>query len=177
MENMVLGGGCFWCDEGALKGLRGVSEVIPGYSGGHVDNPTYEQVCGKRTGHAEVVRVTFDPGIIGRTTLLEVFFTCHDPTQLDRQGNDIGPQYRSSVFYADVGQKNDTESVIERLSEHFPSPIVTEVSPLSNFFVAEDYHHDYFANNPGNPYCRVVVAPKIATVSYTHLTLPTILLV
>ena len=116
MENMVLGGGCFWCVEGALKGLRGVSEVIPGYSGGHVDNPTYEQVCGKRTGHAEVVRVTFDPGIIGRTTLLEVFFTCHDPTQLDRQGNDIGPQYRSSVFYADEGQKNDTESVIESLS-------------------------------------------------------------
>ena len=168
MENMVLGGGCFWCVEGALKGLRGVSEVIPGYSGGHVDNPTYEQVCGKRTGHAEVVRVTFDPSIIGRTTLLEVFFTCHDPTQLDRQGNDIGPQYRSSVFYADEGQKNDTESVIESLSEHFSSPIVTEVSPLSNFFVAEDYHHDYFANNPGNPYCRVVVAPKIAKTRAKH---------
>ena len=168
MENMVLGGGCFWCVEGALKGLRGVSAVTPGYSGGHVDNPTYEQVCGKRTGHAEVVRVPFDPGIIGRTTLLEVFFTCHDPTQLDRQGNDIGPQYRSSVFYADEGQKNDTESVIESLSEHFPSPIVTEVSPLSNFFVAEDYHHDYFANNPGNPYCRVVVAPKIAKTRAKH---------
>ena len=168
MENMVLGGGCFWCVEGALKGLRGVSEVIPGYSGGHVDNPTYEQVCGKRTGHAEVVRVTFDPSIIGRTTLLEVFFTCHDPTQLDRQGNDIGPQYRSSVFYADEGQKKDPESVIESLSEHFPSPIVTEVSPLSNFFVAEDYHHDYFANNPENPYCRVVVAPKIAKTRAKH---------
>ena len=171
MEGIVLGGGCFWCVEGALKGLRGVSEVIPGYSGGHVDNPTYEQVCGKRTGHAEVVRVTFDPGIIGRTTLLEVFFTCHDPTQLDRQGNDIGPQYRSSVFYADEGQKNDTESVIESLSEHFPRPIVTEVSPLSNFFVAEDYHHDYFANNPGNPYCRVVVAPKIAKTRAKHASL------
>ena len=123
MEGIVLGGGCFWCVEGALKGLRGVSEVIPGYSGGHVDNPTYEQVCGKRTGHAEVVRVTFDPEIIGRTTLLEVFFACHDPTQIDRQGNDIGPQYRSSVFYADEGQKNDTESVIENLSEYFPSPV------------------------------------------------------
>ena len=171
MEGIVLGGGCFWCVEGALKGLRGVSEVIPGYSGGHVDNPTYEQVCGKRTGHAEVVRVTFDPEIIGRTTLLEVFFTCHDPTQLDRQGNDIGPQYRSSVFYADEGQKNDTESVIENLSEYFPSPIVTEVSPLSNFFVAEDYHHDYFANNPGNPYCRVVVAPKIAKTRAKHASL------
>ncbi|MDP6562954.1 MAG: peptide-methionine (S)-S-oxide reductase MsrA [Candidatus Thalassarchaeum sp.] len=171
MESMVLGGGCFWCVEGALKGLRGVSEVIPGYSGGHVDNPTYEQVCGKRTGHVEVVRVNFDPGTIGRTTLLEVFFTCHDPTQTDRQGNDIGPQYRSAVFYADEDQKHDTESVIESLSEHFPSPIVTEVSPLSNFFVAEDYHHDYFANNPGNPYCRVVVAPKIAKTRAKHVSL------
>ena len=171
MEGIVLGGGCFWCVEGALKGLRGVSEVIPGYSGGHVDNPTYEQVCGKRTGHAEVVRVTFDPEIIGRTTLLEVFFACHDPTQIDRQGNDIGPQYRSSVFYADEGQKNDTESVIENLSEYFPRPIVTEGSPLSNFFVAEDYHHDYFANNPGNPYCRVVVAPKIAKTRAKHASL------
>jgi len=171
MESMVLGGGCFWCVEGALKGLRGVSEVIPGYSGGHVDNPTYEQVCGKRTGHVEVVRVNFDPGTIGRTTLLEVFFTCHDPTQTDRQGNDIGPQYRSAVFYADENQKHDTESVIESLSEHFSSPIVTEVSPLSNFFVAEDYHHDYFANNPGNPYCRVVVAPKIAKTRAKHASL------
>ncbi|MCS5687122.1 MAG: peptide-methionine (S)-S-oxide reductase MsrA [Acidimicrobiales bacterium] len=171
MESMVLGGGCFWCVEGALKGLRGVSEVIPGYSGGHVDNPTYEQVCGKRTGHVEVVRVNFDPGTIGRTTLLEVFFTCHDPTQTDRQGNDIGPQYRSAVFYADEDQKHDTESVIESLSEHFSSPIVTEVSPLSNFFVAEDYHHDYFANNPGNPYCRVVVAPKIAKTRAKHASL------
>jgi len=171
MESMVLGGGCFWCVEGALKGLRGVSEVIPGYSGGHVDNPTYEQVCGKRTGHVEVVRVNFDPGTIGRTTLLEVFFTCHDPTQTDRQGNDIGPQYRSAVFYADEDQKHDTESVIESLSEHFSSPIVTEVSPLSNFFVAEDYHHDYFANNPGNPYCRVVVAPKIAKTRVKHASL------
>ena len=145
--------------------------MIPGYSGGHVDNPTYEQVCGKRTGHVEVVRVNFDPGTIGRTTLLEVFFTCHDPTQTDRQGNDIGPQYRSAVFYADEDQKHDTESVIESLSEHFSSPIVTEVSPLSNFFVAEDYHHDYFANNPGNPYCRVVVAPKIAKTRAKHASL------
>ena len=168
MERLVLGGGCFWCVEGALKGLRGVSEVIPGYSGGHVDDPTYEQVCGKRTGHAEVVRVSFDSEIIGRTTLLEVFFTCHDPTQLNRQGNDIGPQYRSAVFYADEGQKQDTESVIESLTEHFPSPIVTDVSPLTNFFVAEDYHHDYFTNNPTNPYCRVVAAPKIAKTRAKH---------
>ena len=168
MERLVLGGGCFWCVEGALKGLRGVSEVIPGYSGGHVDDPTYEQVCGKRTGHAEVVRVSFDSEIIGRTTLLEVFFTCHDPTQLNRQGNDIGPQYRSAVFYADKAQKEDTENVIAGLVDHFPHPIVTEVSPLTNFFAAEDYHHDYFANNPTNPYCRVVAAPKIAKTRAKH---------
>ena len=171
MENLVLGGGCFWCVEGALKGLLGVSEIVSGYSGGHIDNPTYEQVCGKHTGHAEVVRVSFNPEIIGRTTLLEVFFTCHDPTQLNRQDNDVGPQYRSVVFYADEAQKKDTEAVIKRLSDYFSSPIVTEVSPLTNFFVAEDYHHDYFANNPGNPYCRVVVAPKIAKTRAEHATL------
>ena len=171
MENLVLGGGCFWCVEGALKGLLGVSEIVSGYSGGHIDNPTYEQVCGKHTGHAEVVRVSFNPEIIGRTTLLEVFFTCHDPTQLNRQDNDVGPQYRSVVFYADKAQKKDTEVVIKRLSDYFSSPIVTEVSPLTNFFVAEDYHHDYFANNPGNPYCRVVVAPKIAKTRAEHATL------
>jgi len=171
MENLVLGGGCFWCVEGALKGLLGVSEIVSGYSGGHIDNPTYEQVCGKHTGHAEVVRVSFNPEIIGRTTLLEVFFTCHDPTQLNRQDNDVGPQYRSVVFYADEAQKKDTEAIIKRLSDYFSSPIVTEVSPLTNFFVAEDYHHDYFANNPGNPYCRVVVAPKIAKTRAEHATL------
>ena len=171
MESIVLGGGCFWCVEGALKGLLGVSEIVSGYSGGHIDNPTYEQVCGKRTGHAEVVLVSFDPEIIGRTTLLEVFFTCHDPTQLNRQGNAIGPQYRSAVFYADEGQKQDTESVIESLAEHFSSPIVTDVSPLTNFFVAEDYHHDYFANNPTNPYCRAVTAPKIAKTRAKHAVL------
>ena len=171
MESIVLGGGCFWCVEGALKGLLGVSEIVSGYSGGHIDNPTYEQVCGKHTGHAEVVRVSFNPEIIGRTTLLEVFFTCHDPTQLNRQDNDVGPQYRSVVFYSDEAQKKDTEVVIKRLSDYFSSPIVTEVSPLTNFFVAEDYHHDYFANNPGNPYCRVVVAPKIAKTRAEHATL------
>ena len=171
MESIVLGGGCFWCVEGALKGLLGVSEIVSGYSGGHIDNPTYEQVCGKRTGHAEVVRVTFNPEIIGRTTLLEVFFTCHDPTQLNGQGNDVGPQYRSVVFYADAGQKEDTEAVIESMADHFSSPIVTEVKLLMNFFVAEDYHHDYFANNPGNPYCRVVVAPKIAKTRAKHASL------
>ena len=171
MESIVLAGGCFWCVEGALKGLRGVSEVMSGYSGGHVDNPTYEQVCGKRTGHAEVVRVRFDPETIERRTLLEVFFTCHDPTQLNRQGNDIGPQYRSAVFYADEGQRADTQAVIDSLADSFRDPIVTEVTPLGEFWLAEDYHHDYFANNPGNPYCRIVAAPKIAKTRDEHASL------
>ena len=171
MESIVLGGGCFWCVEGTLKGLRGVSEVMSGYSGGHVDNPTYEQVCGKRTGHAEVVRVRFDPEVIGRRTLLEVFFTCHDPTQLNRQGNDIGPQYRSAVFYADEGQRADTKAVIDSLADSFHDPIVTEVTPLGEFWMAEAYHHDYFVNNPGNSYCRIVVAPKIAKTRAEHASL------
>ena len=171
LETIVLGGGCFWCGEGALKGLRGVSEVIPGYSGGHVENPTYEQVCAKRTGHAEVVRVSFDIDIISAATLLEVFFTCHDPTQLNRQGNDIGPQYRSAAFYSDDDQKSYIEDASADASYLYDAPIVTEVSPLVNFFVAEDYHHDYFANNPGNPYCRMVVAPKIAKTRAKHASL------
>ena len=171
MEQIVLGGGCFWCVEGALLGLRGVAEVIPGYSGGHVENPTYEQVCGKRTGHAEVVRVAFEPDEIARSTLFEVFFTCHDPTQLNRQGNDVGPQYRSIVLYADQGQREDALAAIEGLSEAFYDPIVTEVEPLGEFWVAEDHHHDYFANNPQNPYCRTVVSPKLAKVraKFSHL--------
>ena len=168
MEQIVLGGGCFWCVEGAFKDLRGVSEVISGYSGGDVENPTYEQVCGKRTGHAEVVRVTFDPNVIPRRILLEVFFTCHNPTQLNRQGNDIGPQYRSCIFYSNDEQKQDAEAVIEYLQQNFVDDIVTEVSPLINFYVAEDYHHDYYAINPQKPYCQVVIRPKIAKVRATH---------
>ena len=168
MEQMVLGGGCFWCVEGALLGLRGVTEVIPGYSGGHVENPTYEQVCGKRTGHAEVVRVAFEPDEIARSTLLEVFFTCHDPTQLNRQGNDVGPQYRSIVLYADQGQREDALAAIEEMSEAFYDPIVTEVSPLGDFYVAEKIHHNYYQNNPQNPYCSLVAAPKIAKTRAKH---------
>jgi|TARA_B100001964_G_C14065849_1_gene523588 peptide-methionine (S)-S-oxide reductase len=168
VEQIVLGGGCFWCVEGAFKDLRGVSEVISGYSGGDVENPTYEQVCGKRTGHAEVVRVTFDPNVIPRRILLEVFFTCHNPTQLNRQGNDIGPQYRSCIFYSNDEQKQDAEAVIEYLQQNFVDDIVTEVSPLINFYVAEDYHHDYYTINPQKPYCQVVIRPKIAKVRATH---------
>mgnify|MGYP001425536120 FL=1 len=167
-QHATFGGGCFWCVEGAIKGLRGVIDVIPGYSGGHVENPTYEQVCGKRTGHAEVVKVTFDPSSIDRIAILEVFFTCHDPTQLNRQGNDIGPQYRSAVFYSNEGQRQDTIQVIETLTDAFDEDIVTEVSPLENFYNAESYHHDYFENNPSNPYCMMVVAPKIAKTRAKH---------
>jgi len=168
METIVLGGGCFWCVEEAIKGLKGVSDVIPGYSGGHLENPTYEQVCGKRTGHAEVVKVTFDPSTISTNTLLEVFFTCHDPTQLNRQGNDIGPHYRSAIFYTSEAQREDSVSVIERMGGLYENEIVTEVSPLKNFYVAERYHHDYFKNNPSNPYCMMVVAPKIAKTRAKH---------
>ena len=165
MEEIHVGGGCFWCIEGGLLGLRGVSEVVPGYSGGHVENPTYEQVCGKKTGHAEVVRVSFDPEIIPRMTLLRVFHTLFDPTQLNRQGNDVGPQYRSIVLYSNEEQRIDALAVIGEISEYYQDPIVTEVVPLKVFWEAESYHHDYFARNKStNPYCVAVVAPKIAKV-------------
>ena len=167
-REIVLGGGCFWCVEGAMLGLRGVSEVVPGYSGGHQENPTYEQVCGKRTGHAEVVKVTFDPEIISQRILLEVFFTVHDPTQLNRQGNDIGPQYRSCVFYSDEEQRMDVEHVMEYVQQNYVDDIVTEISPLGKFWIAENYHHNYFANNPQNPYCQTVVSPKIAKTRAKH---------
>jgi len=169
MEDLYLGGGCFWCIEGGLLGLRGVSEVIPGYSGGHVENPTYEQVCGKKTGHAEVVKVTFDSDEIPRITLLRVFHTLFDPTQLNRQGNDVGPQYRSIVLYTSEEQRVDAEAAIEEVSHYYDDPVVTEVVPLEKFWVAESYHHDYFARNgSSNPYCVAVVAPKIAKVRSLH---------
>ena len=171
METIVLGGGCFWCVEGAILGLKGVSKVIPGYSGGHIDNPTYEQVCSKNSGHAEVIEVTFNPEIIPRKILLEVFFTCHDPTQLNRQGNDIGPQYRSVVYYKNEEEKLDVNEVIGYLQQNFVDDIVTEVSPLINFYVAENYHHNYFANNPNNPYCAMVVSPKISKTRAKHASL------
>ena len=169
MEELHLGGGGFWCIEGGLLGLRGVHEVVPGYSGGHVENPTYEQVCGKKTGHAEVVRVTFDPDVITRMTLLRVFHTLFDPTQLNRQGNDVGPQYRSIVLYSNEEQREDAEAAIEEVSKYYESPVVTEVVKLEKFWEAEEYHHDYFARNgASNPYCVAVVAPKIAKVRSLH---------
>ena len=171
METIVLGGGCFWCVEGAILGLKGVSKVIPGYSGGHIDNPTYEQVCSKNSGHAEVIEVTFNPELIPRNILIEVFFTCHDPTQLNRQGNDIGPQYRSVVYHKNEEEKLDVNEVIGYLQQNFVDDIVTEVSPLINFYVAENYHHNYFANNPNNPYCAMVVSPKISKTRAKHASL------
>ncbi len=169
METIHLGGGCFWCIEGGLLGLRGVHEVVPGYSGGHLENPTYEQVCGKRTGHAEVVRVTFDPKVIPRPVLLRVFHTLFDPTQLNRQGNDIGPQYRSIVLFSDEEQKEDALRAIEEVSGYYEDPVVTEVVPFDVFWEAEDYHHDYFARSGStNPYCQAVVAPKIAKARSLH---------
>ncbi len=162
-EIAYLGGGCFWCVEAAVKQLKGVESVRSGYMGGRVANPTYQQVCSGRSGHVEIAEVTFDPAVISFDDLLHVFFTLHDPTTLNRQGNDAGEQYRSVVFYRDEAQKNTAEEVIaERTREKiFKDPIVTAVEPASTFYVAEDYHQDYFANNPIQPYCMFVVAPKV----------------
>ena len=163
-EVTTLGGGCFWCLEAVYVDLIGVDSVVSGYTGGHVPNPTYEQVCAKTTGHAEVVQVTFDPSVITFREILEVFFTIHDPTTLNRQGNDVGPQYRSAIYYHDEAQKVTAETVISEFNaaQIWPDPIVTEIEPLDIFYVAEDYHQAYFENNPYQPYCQFVVAPKVA---------------
>ncbi len=161
-EIATLGGGCFWCLEAVYLELRGVSRVKSGYAGGHVANPTYEQICGKRTGHAEVVQVEFDPTEITYAELLDVFFTIHDPTTKDRQGNDIGPQYRSVILTHSDEQANTSRAQLAAATSHWEDPIVTEILPLEKFWPAEKYHDDYYARNPQNPYCAVVVAPKVA---------------
>ena len=160
----TLAGGCFWCLEAVYVELQGVGKVVSGYAGGAVPNPTYEQVCSESTGHAEVVQVTFDPTVVTYEDLLGVFFTIHDPTTLNRQGNDIGTQYRSAIFYHDEEQKTAAEKAIREITEAriWSRSIVTEVVPLTDFYPAEAYHQDYFANNPYQPYCQVVVAPKVA---------------
>src|SRR5882724_2719587 len=165
-EIATLGGGCFWCVEAVFTELQGVEKVASGYAGGVNDNPTYEQVCSGNTGHAEVVQVTFDPEEISFKEILEVFFTAHDPTTLNRQGADMGTQYRSVIFYQDEKQKTEAEEVIKDLTAEgiWDNPIVTEVSPLTKFFKAENYHQDYFKYNGQQPYCRMVVAPKVAKV-------------
>ena len=163
-EIATLAGGCFWCLEAVYDQLQGVTDVVSGYAGGHVPNPTYEQVCGKMTGHAEVVQITFDPDVVTFGDLLDVFFTIHDPTTLNRQGNDVGPQYRSAIFYHSEAQKQAAQEKIAQLEQEglWDNPIVTEVTALDTFYPAEDYHQEYFANNPNQGYCRVVVAPKVA---------------
>ena len=159
----VLGGGCFWCLEAVFDRLAGVKSVESGYMGGDADNPTYRQVCSGNTGHVEVVRVTFDPDELSFRELLDVFFTVHDPTTLNRQGNDVGTQYRSVIFYTSDDQRAIAEKVISELNaEHeWPDPIVTTVEPAKKFFVAEDYHQEYYENNSYQPYCQFVVAPKV----------------
>jgi peptide-methionine (S)-S-oxide reductase len=162
-ENATLGGGCFWCTEAVFAELRGVEKVEPGYSGGTVPNPTYQQVCTGATGHAEVVRITFDPSVVSYQQLLKIFFTIHDPTTLNRQGGDVGTQYRSAIFYKTPEQKSTAEQVIKEVHDSgiWNAPIVTQLEPFNDFYPAEDYHREYFKNNPRQPYCQVVIAPKV----------------
>ena len=160
-HSIILGGGCFWCLEAAFKVLPGVKSVVSGYAGGRVERPSYEDVCAGGTGHAEVVRVDFDPKSVDIDRLFELFFVVHDPTTKDRQGADMGTQYRSIVLYADEEQRVAAERAVAKASARWASPIVTEMAPLRDFWPAEDYHQDYFAKNPNYGYCRAVVAPKL----------------
>lgn len=164
IQHATLAGGCFWCIESAFNSVEGVISAFSGYAGGQKENPSYEQVCEGITGHAEVVRVNFDADKISYRDILEVFFALHNPTQIDRQGNDIGTQYRSEIFYHDSEQKKIAEQIIDEieLEEIWSNPVVTEITPINNYYQAEDYHQDYFSNNPENQYCNMVVAPKLA---------------
>ena len=164
METATLGAGCFWCVEAVFDDLRGVSEVVSGYSGGHTENPTYREVCSETTGHAEVTQIEFDPQEISFADILRVFFAVHDPTTLNRQGNDVGSSYRSAIFYHSDEQKKTAEEIIKEVTAEavYDNPIVTKVSEFDKFYPAEDYHQEYFANNPNQPYCTAVVAPKVA---------------
>jgi peptide-methionine (S)-S-oxide reductase len=165
-ETATFGGGCFWCLDGAFRQLRGVEKVVSGYAGGRRPNPTYEQVCTGVTGHAEVVQIIFDPDEISYRDLLGVLFTIHDPTTLNRQGNDVGTQYRSVIFYHSPEQERAAREVVAELEAEkvYDDPIVTEIAPFTQIFPAEHYHQDYFTNNPNQPYCAAVVAPKVAKV-------------
>ncbi len=163
-EVASLGGGCFWCLEAVYQDVKGVESVVSGYMGGETRNPTYEDVCTGRTGHAEIVQVTFDPAVISYREILQVFFVIHDPTTLNRQGNDVGTQYRSAIFHHDPEQKKTAEEVVAELTRArlYADRIVTQIAPASQFYPAEDYHQRYFARNPFQPYCQYVVAPKVA---------------
>ncbi|MCF6154341.1 MAG: peptide-methionine (S)-S-oxide reductase MsrA [Candidatus Brocadia sp.] len=162
-EVVTLGGGCFWCIEAIFEELEGVEQAESGYSGGWVDDPTYEQVCTGKTGHAEVVQVTFEPKVISLKEILKIFFTVHDPTTLNRQGQDVGTQYRSVIFYHSQEQKAVAEQVIQEIQTEklWSDPIVTEIVPFKVFYKAEDYHQEYYKLNPGQAYCRIIIAPKI----------------
>jgi peptide-methionine (S)-S-oxide reductase len=162
-ESAVFGGGCFWCTEAVFDELRGVTSVVSGYAGGTTKNPTYEQVCSGRSGHAEVIRIDFDPTQITYKDLLTVFFATHDPTTLNRQGNDVGTQYRSTVLYGSEQQKREAENFIKELNDSnaFGKPVVTTVEPLGDFYAAEDYHQKYYVNNSYQPYCQYMIPPKL----------------
>jgi len=170
-ELATLAGGCFWCLEAVFEQLRGVTKVQSGYAGGHVPNPSYEAVCTGMTGHAEVVQVAFDPAVISYRDLLGVFFTLHDPTTLNAQGGDVGTQYRSAIFYHDDEHRRVAEEVVRELeAEHvFDDPIVTEIVPLTTFYPAEEYHREYYRRNTNQPYCRAVIAPKVAKLRSKYL--------
>ncbi|MCY7377181.1 MAG: peptide-methionine (S)-S-oxide reductase MsrA [Pyrinomonadaceae bacterium] len=164
LETATLAAGCFWCVEAVFDDLKGVADVVSGYSGGHTENPTYQQVCSETTGHAEVINLNFDPNEISFKEILQIFFTVHDPTTLNRQGNDVGSSYRSAIFYHDETQKSAAEETIKEIEAEgiYDNPIVTQVAKFDKFYAAEDYHQEYFANNPTQPYCAAVVAPKVA---------------
>jgi peptide-methionine (S)-S-oxide reductase len=164
METATLAAGCFWCVEAVFDDLKGVEDVVSGYSGGHTESPTYQEVCSETTGHAEVVQIRFDPEELSYEDLLRVYFTVHDPTQMNRQGNDIGTSYRSAIFYHTEAQRESAEKIIKEITDEgiYDNPIVTEVAPFDKFWPAENYHQEYFANNPNQPYCAAVVAPKVA---------------
>lgn len=170
METIYLAGGCFWCTEAVFRALHGVLSVTPGYMGGHVENPTYAQVCDGKTGHAETIKVEYDPSLISTEDILEVFFESHDPTTLDRQGADVGPQYRSAIFYTEHSQKEIAEKIIEKLNNKY-SPgksVVTEIEFAGDFYPAEGYHQDYYKNNPDKMYCRIVISPKLEKLEKDH---------
>lgn len=173
IKTAIFGGGCFWCTEAIFQDLKGVISVVPGFSGGAMDSPTYKDICNGGTGHAEVIKIAFNPSQIAYKTLLEIFFATHDPTTPNQQGNDVGDQYRSIIFYEDNGQKKDAQDFIREMEDakSYDHPVVTQIQPLEKFFAAEEYHKNYFNKNPGQPYCSSVIGPKIKKFKkrYLHL--------
>ncbi len=170
LQKATLGGGCFWCLEAVYEEVDGVREVVSGYAGGQTPNPSYRQVCGGTTGHAEVVELTYDPSVIGYRDLLEIFFTIHNPTTKDREGADVGPQYRSIILHHDADQKEVAQTLIEELEANgvFGDPIVTEVEPLDTFYPAEEKHQNYYERNTSQPYCQAVISPKVSKLRQKH---------